>query len=319
MVANPDQLTDAEIIAQVLAGNQARYRLLVERHQQAVFNAAYRLLGQREEAADVSQDAFLRAYQTLDSFQIDRPLKPWLCRIAVNLALNRLKRQRPALTLDGGQEEPGLDLPDTSAEPQAALLQDDVGFLQALIEHLQAEYKADPARIFVTGISNGGLMSFRLACDLPDQIRAIAPVTASIPKALETHCSRPAEVGLLLLNGTEDPLVPYDGGQITALGRKRGEVLSTDETIALWLNKTDCQDQADITSLPDQASDDGTTVTVSAYPECKVVLYRIDGGGHTWPGGWQYLGEKRIGKTTREINAADEIWRFFRTFHDVVR
>jgi RNA polymerase sigma-70 factor (ECF subfamily) len=123
VVANPDQLTDAEIIAQVLAGNQAPYRLLVERHQQAVFNAAYRLLGQREEAADVSQDAFLRAFQALNSFQVDRPLKPWLCRIAINLALNRLKRQRPALSLDGNEDEPGLQLPDTAAEPQATLLQ----------------------------------------------------------------------------------------------------------------------------------------------------------------------------------------------------
>jgi RNA polymerase sigma-70 factor (ECF subfamily) len=125
VVANPDQLTDAEIIAQVLAGNQARYRLLVERHQQAVFNAAYRLLGQREEAADTAQDAFLRAYQALSSFQLDRPLKPWLCRIAINLALNRLKRQRPEISLDGGQDEPGLELPDMSAEPQANLLRDE--------------------------------------------------------------------------------------------------------------------------------------------------------------------------------------------------
>lgn len=122
-MANPEQLTDAEIIAQVRAGNQARYRLLVERHQHAVFNTAYRLLGQREEAADVSQDAFLRAYQALGSFHVDRPLKPWLCRIAANLALNRLKRRRPELSLDGDQAEPGLELPDTSAEPQATLLQ----------------------------------------------------------------------------------------------------------------------------------------------------------------------------------------------------
>lgn len=191
---------------------------------------------------------------------------------------------------------------------------DDVGFFRALIEHLQAEYKADPARMFVTGISNGGLMSFRLACDLPDKIKAIAPVTASIPRSLETHCSRPAEVGLLLINGTDDPLVPYDGGQITALGRERGEVLSTDETIALWLSKRNCRDQADLASLPDLAPDDGTTVTVVAYPDCNVALYRIEGGGHTWPGGWQYLGEKRIGQTSREIDAAAEIWRFFTQF-----
>jgi RNA polymerase sigma-70 factor (ECF subfamily) len=112
--------TDAQIVAQVLQGNLAPYRLLVERHQSAVFNAAYRLLGHVEEAADISQEAFLRAYQALASFQTDRPLAPWLCRIAINLALNRLKQRQPALSLD---EETGYEPPDLSAEPHTVLLQ----------------------------------------------------------------------------------------------------------------------------------------------------------------------------------------------------
>ncbi len=118
-----DKPTDAEIVAQVLAGDQAQYRLLVERCQRVVFNAAYRLLGNREEAADVTQDTFLRAYQALASFQPDKPLAPWLCRIAINLSLNRLKRQRPALSLDDDRHSPALELSDSSAEPQANLLQ----------------------------------------------------------------------------------------------------------------------------------------------------------------------------------------------------
>ena len=118
-----ESLTDGQLVAQVLAGQQAAYRLLVERHQQAVFNAVYRLLGNLEEAADIVQDAFLRAYQALDRFEQDRPLAPWLCRIAINLALNRLKRQRPMLSLEDDEEGPALELPDTSAEPQAQLLQ----------------------------------------------------------------------------------------------------------------------------------------------------------------------------------------------------
>ena len=121
-MAQADQPTDAQLIADVLAGNQAEYRLLVERHHQAVFNAAFRLLGQREDAADVTQDTFLQAYRALDSFQQDKPLAPWLCRIAINLALNRLKRQRPVLSLDGDQDKPGPEIPDASVEPQAELL-----------------------------------------------------------------------------------------------------------------------------------------------------------------------------------------------------
>ena len=114
-----NNLTDAQIVARVLKGDQAPYGLLVERYQPAVFNAAYRLLGHIEEAADITQEAFLRAYQALDSYQTNRPLAPWLCRIAINLALSRLKKRRPALPLD---EETGYDPPDPSAEPQAALL-----------------------------------------------------------------------------------------------------------------------------------------------------------------------------------------------------
>jgi polyhydroxybutyrate depolymerase len=192
---------------------------------------------------------------------------------------------------------------------------DDVGFLRALIEDLIARYPIDAKRIYVTGISNGGLMSFRLGCSLPDTIRAIAPVTAQIPAAIVPDCRSESAVSLAVFNGTEDPLVPYKGGQITVLGRQRGAVLSTDETIRIWRCKNRCNPEAVISELSDVA-DDGTRVTEIEYSQCKneskVVLYRIKGGGHTWPDGRQYLPVRRIGRTTRDINGCDEIWQFFR-------
>lgn len=121
-MAPADKTTDAQAVAQVLAGIQAGYRLIVDRHQRAVFNAAYRLLGNRDEASDITQDTFLRAYQALSSFQQDKPLAPWLCRIAINLSLNRLKRQRPTLSLDDDQHGPAFEIPDSSTEPQANVL-----------------------------------------------------------------------------------------------------------------------------------------------------------------------------------------------------
>ncbi len=194
---------------------------------------------------------------------------------------------------------------------------DDVGFFEALIEHLIARHPIDSARVFVTGISNGGLMSFRLGCSLPDKIRAIAPVTAQIPAAIESLCRFESAVSLAVFNGTEDPLVPYDGGQISVLWKKRGEVLSTDETIRIWRTKNRCISQAITTQLPNIAAD-GTRVTRIEYSRCngdsKVVLYRIEGGGHTWPDGRQYLSKRRIGRTTRDINGCDAIWEFFRSF-----
>lgn len=192
---------------------------------------------------------------------------------------------------------------------------DDVGFFRALIEHLVYEYPIDSDRIFVTGISNGGLMSFRLGCSLPDKIRAIAPVTAQIPSAIEPLCRSESGVSLAVFNGTEDPLVPYNGGQITVFRRQRGEVLSTDETIRIWRKKNRCTSEARVTELPNVTAD-GTRVIKIEYSQCKneskVLLYRIDGGGHTWPDGRQYLPVRRIGRTTRDINGCDAIWEFFR-------
>ncbi len=193
---------------------------------------------------------------------------------------------------------------------------DDVGFFSKLIDHLIAEYPIDADRIFATGISNGGLMSFRLGCSLPDKIRAIAPVTAQIPSAIEPLCRSESAVSLAVFNGTEDPLVPYDGGQITVIRQQRGEVLSTNETIEFWRRKIGCSPQAAVTELPDVA-EDGTRVTKIEYAQCKneskVVLYRIDGGGHAWPGGHQYLPMRWIGRTTRDIDGCDKIWEFFRS------
>lgn len=192
---------------------------------------------------------------------------------------------------------------------------DDVGFFRLLIEYLIQEYPIDSDRIFVTGISNGGLMSFRLGCSLPDKIRAIAPVTAQIPTAIKPLCRSKSAVSLAVFNGTEDPLVPYNGGQITVFRQHCGRVLSTDETIRIWKNKNRCSSEATVTEFPDLAAD-GTRVTKIEHTQCaaesKVVLYRIDGGGHTWPDGRQYLPARRIGRTSRDINACDEIWEFFK-------
>ncbi len=134
--------TDGQLVAQVLAGQQAAYRLIVERHQQAVYNAAYRLVGHQDEAADITQDAFLRGYQALASFQKDRSLAPWLCRISINLALNRLKQRRPTISLEADTNRTVFEIPDQSAEPQVRLLKAEkqVAIRRALLE-LPAEQR----------------------------------------------------------------------------------------------------------------------------------------------------------------------------------
>ena len=193
---------------------------------------------------------------------------------------------------------------------------DDVGYLRALVAHLVREHPIDPERVFATGISNGGLMSLRLLCEPGSPIRAAAAVTASLGARIADRCEPTPPRSLLLVNGTEDPLVPYDGGDITLFGRSRGAVLSTDATLAHWREAMGCPAEASVDeTLPDRDPDDGTRVRQVEWGPCeggsRVGLVRIDGGGHTWPGGWQYLPELVIGRTSRDVRGADLIWEFF--------
>lgn len=192
---------------------------------------------------------------------------------------------------------------------------DDVGFISSMIESLVEEYDIDKNRVYLSGISNGGFMAFRMACERPELITAIATVNAPIPIDIEEQCKQSSGTSLMMIHGTDDPLVPYEGGTITAFGVARGRVFSAEGSIALWLAQNDCPGHAEKDMIEDRSPRDNTTISVYTYPGCEdgvnVLLYRVEGGGHTWPGGRQYQREDRIGRTSRDINASDEIWAFF--------
>ncbi len=192
---------------------------------------------------------------------------------------------------------------------------DDLGFFSLLLDRLSAELPIDPGRVFATGISRGGQASYFLACKMGERIRAIASVAMPLPAFLEDDCRRGPPVGVAVLNGTEDPLVPYDGGQITLFRQQRGRVLSTDATVRLWLERNGCS--ADSESSTIDETDDQTRVVRTSWTDCAgaaVVRYRIEGGGHTWPSGGQYLPKSLVGRVTREIDGAVEAWEFFSGF-----
>jgi polyhydroxybutyrate depolymerase len=191
---------------------------------------------------------------------------------------------------------------------------DDVGFIAALIDAVSAEQPVDPARVYATGISNGGFMSLHLACALSDRITAIAAVTSSLRPFDQVPCQPDQPVGVLIMNGTDDPLVPYDGGTVTVLGTQRGEVLSTDETVAFWVQTNGCQDSPREVALRNTALLDGTRVFRTAYTECAmpVTRYRVQSGGHTWPGARPSLVLGPIvGRTSHDIDASEVIGDFF--------
>jgi polyhydroxybutyrate depolymerase len=192
---------------------------------------------------------------------------------------------------------------------------DDVGFIAVLIDRLAAEYPIDRGRIFATGISNGGLMSYRLACSLP-AIRGIAAVAATHPAGQEGKCAPSRPMNVMIINGTDDPIIPYAGGDIKLLGIKRGRVVPTDDTVSYWVSFDKCRGNGDQELLPDTDPGDKTRVKKISYNNCdggaRVILYRVEGGGHTWPGGVHYMFSSIIGYTSRDFNACDEIWNFFK-------
>ena len=197
---------------------------------------------------------------------------------------------------------------------------DDVAFLGALIDHLHETHGIDTSRVYATGISNGGFMSFRLGLELSSKIAAIAPVTANLAKVHDGK--KPVHpVGLLVINGTEDPLVPYAGGQVRVLGRNRGAIFSTDETMRRWAAFLGIEGAPATAPLPDADPQDGTRAFVSDWPAggqgSHVRLVRVEGGGHTWPGGRPYLPQALVGRVCRDFDAVPLIFDFFEQHRQV--
>jgi polyhydroxybutyrate depolymerase len=194
---------------------------------------------------------------------------------------------------------------------------DDISFISKLIDRLVAQYRIDPNRVYVTGISNGGFMSLRVACDLSDKVSAIASVAASMAENRLKICKPPQPVSVFLLNGTDDPIVPYGGGAVRHRGKfgYGGEIISAPESAKYWADLDDCSKTPEDSTLAD-VRDDGTRIESTLYSkgqkDTDVLLYSIHGGGHAWPGGLQYLPAFLIGKTTRDIDGSAVIWKFFK-------
>jgi polyhydroxybutyrate depolymerase len=184
---------------------------------------------------------------------------------------------------------------------------DDVGFVRALVDTLTRELALDPRRLYATGISNGAMFAYRLACELPGTFAAVAPVAGALPAELAPACERTQPLSVLAFQGTADPLMPYAGG---GAGQRR--VLSAERTVAFWATVDGCTGGA-VTGEPIDRAPDGTRVRHTVFGGCRegrsVELYTIEGGGHTWPGG--PAAGARVGRVSREIDATALIWAFF--------
>lgn len=212
----------------------------------------------------------------------------------------------------GGHWNDGRNVKDYPAQRDNV---DDVKFIDAMIDWLVKNKNVNSSRVFVTGISNGGLMSYRLGCE-SSKIRAIAPVAGSIPKNVLSLCNPPRPISVLAFSGDADPLVDYNGGIVgSKQGEDLGEVLSVEESVKYFADVDGCSENPTITDIPDNNADDETTSSKEEFTNCvqntSVILYTIHNGGHTWPGGWQYAPEVAVGKTSRDINANQIMVDFF--------
>lgn len=194
----------------------------------------------------------------------------------------------------------------------------DVSFISALIDRLIKEYKIDNKRVYVTGISNGAIMTYRLGYELAEKITAIAPVDGLMAPSVIKKAKPVSPISVLIMNNVKDPAVPWEGGEIGFPGYsqgKRGKGLSVFDSVKFWVNHNQCLTPPAITLEKDRDPNDGTRVRKEVYQNkdgTEVILYAIEGGGHTWPGGRQYLPERIIGKTSMDIDANEVIWDFFK-------
>jgi polyhydroxybutyrate depolymerase len=193
---------------------------------------------------------------------------------------------------------------------------DDVGFLHALVDRLAKDHGADPAHVYLTGVSNGGQMALRLALQTPGFARAYAAVVASVPAAGNLAVTpKETPVSMLLMNGTKDPFNPWNGGDVVLYGvwGNRGPVLSAQASIEYFLQLDGLTGPPATTKFPDVDTSDGCTAERrrwSAPGKRSVTLISIVGGGHAVPHPATH-GPRLLGNSNRDFHAANEIWEFF--------
>jgi polyhydroxybutyrate depolymerase len=199
---------------------------------------------------------------------------------------------------------------------------DDVAFIAKLVDKYVADGTADPRRIYVTGLSNGGAMTMTLACKRADLFAAAASVIMNFTDEIANACQPSRPVPMLVMNGTADPLIPFEGGRGTSRFAVDG-FWSAEKTIAFWRKVNGCEDgDATTADLADKDPNDQSTVTLisSRCPAGRdALLYRVNDGGHRMPGGFSDTRFARLvsfifGPQNHDIDGAETIWAFFKRF-----
>jgi polyhydroxybutyrate depolymerase len=194
---------------------------------------------------------------------------------------------------------------------------DDVSFLKRVIADVIAKEKGDPNAVFMTGVSNGGFMTMHFACQAGSLLRAAAYVASTMPAAEEEHCGAPP-IPWLAMNGTADPIIPFDGMKAGTVknGEPQPELLSADSTFDFWAMRDHCGAFVSKATLPHLNPADPTTAEErickgdGGLPSVQIVF---QGGGHSWPN-LQYAAfiQGLIGYSNQDVDAGQTMWSFFK-------
>ncbi len=183
---------------------------------------------------------------------------------------------------------------------------DDLGFTNMLIDSISAAYKVDAKKIYSCGMSNGGFMSYNLACN-SSRFAAVASVTGSFTGAMASTCKPSRPTPIMEIHGTADNTVPYNGlsGALT--------FLSIDSVMNYWVKFNKCNPTPSVTDVTNSSTTDNATakrfVWTGGQNGVTIEHFKVEGGGHTWPGS-----PIPIGVTCQDFKAVDEIWRFFKQY-----
>ena len=183
---------------------------------------------------------------------------------------------------------------------------DDIGFLRAVIKDISKSYNVDKKRIYVTGFSQGAMMCYRVACEMSDEIAAVAPVSGvmQVPKS---DCKPKRAMPIIHFHGLEDPNVAYYGG----IGKNAHDKVprpSVDESVGFWIK----QNGLDAKPAGEGRNGNAEFKQYKGKDGAEIILWTLDDGGHTWPGGESSLPAWKVGKVNKDVQASALIWKFFK-------
>ncbi|WP_417735552.1 alpha/beta hydrolase family esterase [Rosistilla oblonga] len=203
---------------------------------------------------------------------------------------------------------------------------DDVDFIMQVVDRVCQKHPIDANQIFAAGVSNGGFMTQRLAMEKPETFSAIAVCIATMGESISKRFDPALPVSVLYLTGTEDPLVPYDGGPVgNGLGPRlnrvegnpiapRGRAIGTDDAVELWVDRNKTAAEPTVKKLADKNQEDGSHIEYYQWAGGQrgtvVGLYKVVGGGHTLPGSRQYYPVKVIGRPNQDAQGTELVWDF---------